>query len=598
MAANPIKPGSSLRLSGTLISWVPYLTFFTGSFLYFAFFSDYVLFYQEKSSLFILSWEFLSGNLHQPGGFLTWFSRLLSSFYYYPVAGALLLSLITTLIMASISRTAFLAGVRNEKIAPFIVGLTLFYLQTHYRFPFVSTLGLLFQSSLILLVLKSTGILRGWLPVIIIPFWYYLTGGFSWIFITALTLYLLLYKSEGRLIKIPAAWVVMIASVYISTEFLFFETKNTLLFYPVELPDDDPSRIALIFSWILITFLPLICRISLPARNFLSFRYNSERIIISAFIISLMMFISVNAYDKKDNHYFHVEKLFYEGKYDEILEYNTKNPSVNSLTLFYNNIALCENNLLNDRLFWFLQSNDGRTLFLKWEMVTEILKRGGYFYYTIGMINEAHRWAFENMVMEGHTPEGLKMLIRTELINGNYLMASKYISLLGKTLFYKKDAAGFEKFLFNDNAVKADPELGPGRREKLRADFFSITDDPIININRIVASDSLNRKAFEYRVAYSLLKKDLKAVAAMLPEFEKKGFSELPVHVEEAALAIQVSDNGRMPYMGTLKVSRESEIRWTQFLTLFQQYGSNLQAAEPALRNQFGNTFWYWAFYK
>ncbi len=49
-------------------------------------------------------------------------------------------------------------------------------------------------------------------------------------------------------------------------------------------------------------------------------------------------------------------------------------------------------------------------------MAGEILNRGGYFYYTIGMINEAHRWAFENMVMKGLSPEGLKMLIKTEII--------------------------------------------------------------------------------------------------------------------------------------------------------------------------------------
>lgn len=598
MAASPLNTRLSHRLSGALVSWMPYLAFFTGSFLYFTYFSGYVFFYQEKSFLFILSWEFLTGSLGQPGGFLTWLSGLISSFYYYPVAGALIISLVTSLLIASISRTASIFGGRNEKILPFITGMLLFYLQTNYRFPLTGTLGLLLQSTLIFLVLKYVRVLNGWLPVIIIPSWYYLTGGFSWIFIVAITFYLLFYKPEFRLIKITAAWLIMIASVFLSMEFLFFESGNTLLFYPFELPDDSPFRMAFIFSIALIAALPLLCRISPPAMFSLSLRYNTEHIIRSAFIISILAFISVHAYDRKNIYYFHVEKLFYKGKYDEILDYNTKHPSSNSLTLFYNNIALCENNLLNDRLFRFLQGNDGRTLFLKWEMVTEILKRGGYFYYTIGMINEAHRWAFENMVMEGHTPEGLKMLIRTELINGNYQMASKYITLLGKTLFYGKDAAGFEKFLFNDNAVEADPDLGTARREKLRTDFFSITDDPIINIDRIVASDSLNRKAFEYRVAYSLLRKDMKALATMLPEFGKKGFSRLPVHVEEAALAIQVSDNGRMPDTGTLRVSRESETRWTQFLTLFEQYGSDPRVAEPALRSQFGNTFWYWAFYK
>ncbi len=69
------------------------------------------------------------------------------------------------------------------------------------------------------------------------------------------------------------------------------------------------------------------------------------------------------------------------------------------------------------------------------------------------MINEAHRWAYENMIIKGLNPEGLKMLIKTELINGNYKTASKYISVLKKAPFYRSEAKAYESLLFNDNAV-------------------------------------------------------------------------------------------------------------------------------------------------
>src|SRR5664280_3651619 len=95
------------------------------------------------------------------------------------------------------------------------------------------------------------------------------------------------------------------------------------------------------------------------------------------------------------------------------------------------------------------------------------------------------------------------MLIRTELINVNYNVASRYINLLKKTLFYKTEAAGFEKLLFDNDAVNRDKELGEKRQNKLENDFFSITDNPYINIEMILASDTLNRKAFDYKVAVS-----------------------------------------------------------------------------------------------
>jgi len=43
--------------------------------------------------------------------------------------------------------------------------------------------------------------------------------------------------------------------------------------------------------------------------------------------------------------------------------------------------------------------------------------------------------------------------------------------------------------------------------------FSSITDNPYINIEMILASDTLNRKAFDYKVAYMLLKKNYKGIA-------------------------------------------------------------------------------------
>jgi hypothetical protein len=285
-------------------------------------------------------------------------------------------------------------------------------------------------------------------------------------------------------------------------------------------------------------------------------------------------------------------------KQRDIIRYNTEHPSTNSLTLFYNNIAPSETDQLNDKLFSFIQTSDGKTLFLKWEMVTEILKRGGYFYYTTGMINEAHRWAYENIVMSGMTPEGIKMLIKTEVINCHYRMAEKYIRILKKTLFYKNEARRLEKFLYNDEAVESDAELGSGRKTRVKSDFFTITDDPIVNVERVIQGDSLNRSAFGYFMAFSLLKKDYKSLSRNAVQYERLGYKAFPVHIEEALLAIETMNNSESAYKGCLKISKATQDRWIGFLTIFQQYGNNPRAAEPALRKSYGNTFWYWAFYK
>jgi hypothetical protein len=321
-------------------------------------------------------------------------------------------------------------------------------------------------------------------------------------------------------------------------------------------------------------------------------------LITTLILVIVIIIIAVERFDKKAKEFYYVEKLFFEEKYNEVIAFNSSNPTGNILTLFLNNIALSETDKLDDMLFHFPQSKDGKTLFLKWELVNEILDRGGYFYYSIGMINEAHRWAYENMVMNGNSPEGIKMLIKTELINGNYKAASMYINLLSRTLSYRRDAAKFEKMLFSDSNIDSDKELGGKRRTRIENDFFSITDNPYINIEMILGNNSLNKKAFEYKMAYMLIKKNFKGIENDLPRFEKLGFMSLPVHVEEAAIALSVSNKGILPDIGSLQISKNTELRWNQYLNVLKQYGNDVKKAEPVLRSRFGDTFWYYVFYK
>jgi hypothetical protein len=579
------------------LSWLPYLVFFTFTFIYFCFFADYVLFYQEKSSLFIFSFDFLKENLHQPGGFLIWLGKLLTTFFYYPFTGGLVVALILTLVVLAVSAIIRIISGNNSILFPLLTGVALFYFQTDYRFLLYNNAGVLFQLCLFLLAIKYINIWRGWIPVLLIPLVYFATCGFAWMYLLMLTLYFAFGK-ETILLKIASLWCVSFLIFYLSKEFLFFQTEKALLTFPFTELNSGSQQKIFIPVVLVLSSLPVISRlrIKLPARIRIS---EFVRILgVSILFALILVSIGILRLDKKTDQYFHVEKLFYQSKFNELISYNFAHHPTNSLTIFLNNIALCETNKLNDLLFIFPQSKDGNTLFLKWEMVGEILRRGGYFYYTVGMINEAHRWAFENMVMKGHSPEGLKMLIRTELINGNYNVASRYISILKKTLFYRKEAMYFEKLLFDDTAINADRELGEKRRTRLKSDFFSITDDPYINIGRILATDSLNKKAFEYRFAFLLLNKDYKAIESELPSFSRYGFTRFPVHVEEAIVALEVLKNGTPPNLGNIQLSINAQNRWTQYLTVFQKYGNDLKAAEPALRKQFGNTFWYYVFYR
>jgi hypothetical protein len=586
------RNNNSLFLS--LAHWI----FFLLTFTYFAFFANHIFFYQEKTALFIFSGDLLKESLHQPGGLLLYTGKFLTTFSYYPVAGAFITSAIISLVMVITSAIIrFLTG-KKAGILPFIIGSVIFYLQTNYQYLLFYNLALLLQLGLFFVTIKYITQMKGWIPFIIFPFWYFATGGFSWVYALMFAIYLILSKEKWAWIKVLMLLILNLLIIFISKEYLFYQTVETLLLFPFSQTDTNSQKRIFLAVASIISLLPILSKINLKLPGKIKASGSLVGIMTLTLPVILITLIGIHQFDKKYQQYFYVEKLFCQKKYNAVIAYNTTHPTMNSMTIFLNNIALCETGKLNDLLFHFPQNPDGHTLFLKWEMVGEILRRGGYFYYTIGMINEAHRWAFENMVMKGHTPEGLKMLIKTELINGNYQMAAKYVAILKKTFFYRHEAKQYERLLFNDEAVESHQELGEKRKIRVKSDFFIIPEDPYVNLERILAGDTLNRKAFEYKIAFLLLKKDSKGIVAVLPKLEGYGFTKIPTHLEEAVAAYKLLNIGPLPKPGNLRIDPQTELRLTHFFQTLQFYDNDLKAAEPALRKKFGNTFWYYVFYR
>jgi hypothetical protein len=436
-----------------------------------------------------------------------------------------------------------------------------------------------------------------WLPVVLFPLNYFLFGSFSFLFLVLFVLWLVQDRQKHRPFKIAGVVIGGCLFFYVAEQYLFYQTTANLLILPYA-PTKTGGQAQVFFPLLFLTaFLPVILKIKFRVvekpggKKFLSLQ------LAPVILIVVLAILSTGRIDKKNSHYFYVEKLFCQQKYDEIIAFNTKFPSNNILTNYLNNIALAETGQLNDLFFSFPQSTDGGTLFLKWNLVTEVLKRGGYFYYTLGMVNEAQRWAYEFMVMRGLTPEGLKMLIKTELINGNYRVAQKYISIFKNTLFYRQQAKEFEKLLFNDDAVARHPELGKKKALKTKQDFFVLSDDPAANIDFIIEADSTNYAALEYKLAWLMLQKDMPQIVKQLPILEKCGFQKIPKNVEEAVVAYQQLNVGEMPELTRLKINQETVQKFRRYYQVFQQNRANKEQARRVLSQNFSDTFWYYVFF-
>ena len=79
-------------------------------------------------------------------------------------------------------------------------------------------------------------------------------------------------------------------------------------------------------------------------------------------------------------------------------------------------------------------------------------------YYHLGMVNTAQRFTFEAMeAIPNFNKSGrcFKRLAETNLINGQYEVAAKYLRLLRKTIFYRDWAEDAMTYLYNEEKINA-----------------------------------------------------------------------------------------------------------------------------------------------
>lgn len=576
---------------------IAYAVFCCLSIFYFVKYGSHIFFYQEKSMLFQTSLDFLIENISQPGGFLVWLGELQTAFYFYPLAGALIISLEICLVVYIASLIGSRISGQLLLFVPFLIGAILFYMQTNYQFQALNLLAIAIQLLLFFLIVSFLDTKSGWFVVLLFPAWYFLNGIFSFILMFLIVFQLLFSKGKIRWLKISSIVFATVLFILVLRNFLLFDSDEKMLFFPYTKQNIGNQQILFLGTMLVVSILPVLFRLMHSLIQNFSIRKITV-VQISPFLIVLITgTIVFSKYDAKDKHYFEVERLFYEQQFDKIIVYNEQHPSSNILTGFLNNIALAETGKLTDRLFYFPQSPDGRTLFLPWELSGEVLKRGGYFYYSLGMVNEAQRWAYEYMVMRGLTPEGLKMLIKTELINGNYKMAEKYISLLKQTVFYTDEAKKYELMLNNEPAIENDSDLGQKQRLKTKQDFFVLAENPPANLDLILSGDSTNLIAIQYKFAMLLLQKEFEQVTKLLPLLKKAGFTYIPQNIEEAVVAYSLLNLGKYPEFDGFTVKPETVINFNRYYQIFQQNARNKEQAEKALQ-EFHDTYWYHVFFR
>ncbi|MBN1416090.1 MAG: hypothetical protein JW973_13395 [Bacteroidales bacterium] len=333
----------------------------------------------------------------------------------------------------------------------------------------------------------------------------------------------------------------------------------------------------------------------------LNARGDTQRLIYINFIVflPLLFFVTFKITYKPDYKILiRIDRLAYENKWDELLhtadiEIVQKKPVLSLV-----NRALYQKGIILDYMFFYPQVWRQEALIVQSPTDASITIPLSDIYYDMGLINEARHWANEALTVFGIQPRILERLVKSYIITGQYKTSEKYLNILESSSVTRAWAKKYRRYLYCDDCVKKDPELGRLRQMNPATDFFTAIEDPYDNL-KFLATDSLsNKMAFEYLIAYNLLANRPGEVLASLPRFKSMGYAKLPRSCQEAILMYQAT-KGITVFNDALGYTIDEAIQqnFNAFSgILFGRYKGNPSAAKRSL-NKFRQTYWYYYLY-
>jgi hypothetical protein len=202
----------------------------------------------------------------------------------------------------------------------------------------------------------------------------------------------------------------------------------------------------------------------------------------------------------------------------------------------------------------------------------------------------AQRFAFVGILSSERNvqPRLMLRLIETYLVNEEYKAAEKYIRILEKTAFYRRDAKKLRHCLSPDTAAKTQWIARKRSLNPVTDNPYDLTKTLPSALAFLIDDHPRNRAAFEYGMGYLLLYKDLGAFMHYMEE-RRTTDENLPVLYQEAICTYFAATEKNPDAFRSHAVSPEVYRR-------FQAYLQQARILSPALlRRQYGDTYYYYA---
>lgn len=368
-----------------------------------------------------------------------------------------------------------------------------------------------------------------------------------------------------------------------------FAFTNDFNYEPILEPDTSIG-----YSW----YMAVACLILFVIARYIKIQKTVIQLVsaIALFILVGYGYIHFASHNPKDNMYDIAVLQHYvvTEEWDKLLQ-SGKIRNNNYLLMNYATLALSHKGQLLNHILDY-QPRDPMVLAVggdKSNLVADLTVFLSDVYYQMGNVASAQNKAFDSSVgLRYGNPSMLKMLVKTNLIYGEFPIAEKYLNMLSKTWAYKEWAENMRHFLNNDKAIEADPELGMKRKDLTKKDAFTLMDGPFVDLLNIIEANPNDRAAVEYAIAYLLLARDKDNTNHFVEEFYKTdALKTLPQILQEAML---VFNENNFEYCKQYGVADETIKKYIDFKNKFFSAQRARRNPVAILKSEYGRTYWYY----
>jgi len=541
--------------------------------------------YQEQLQMFLWDSNYIMERMAQPGGLGDYLSEMLVQFYFHIYAGAAIVALLLTAMQRMTWALARRCGAGDGNyVLSFVPAMMTLLTMGNENVLLSFTVCLNAALAAALLTDRRHNAVK----VIVIPAFYWLFGVAVYVTVTIWAIREFGRKDKGK--GYPAIWTavyvtVCVFSILIAAQWLQYPLYRQFgglnyFRHPMALPYLMIATMAVTaLWWRLMAVKSLRPWRLMPAVHAAAF--------ITAFAAALPYCYLPQTYELTDYDY-----LVRRNDWDGIIEKAQKKQPNTPMGVCAVNLALYNRGELSDRLFEFYQNGtEGLFPTFRRDYTSPLITSEVFF--QMGMINSSQRYVFEAQeAIPNHRMSArmTRRLAETNLINGQYAVAAKYLCLLEKTTFYSHWAKETRNLLGDGQAINSHPRYGAIRAMRFTRDFLFSEAELDQMAGLLFTHNYDNRMAYEYLICYELLNRNLPLFMKYYPLGRYAGFNHIPRAYQEALVycwSQQHKSFQGMPW----SIDRTVAQNFMDFARLFSQNSHDLAITKGYLANTF------WAYY-